>query len=97
MFFIGYLAQIPANMACVALGPRRWLPMLLVAWGAVAMCFAAVGSMASFLALRLLLGVAEAGAVSEASCCEAGGSVPSRTLVLWLAASPGKPALPHHS
>ncbi|EFN55937.1 hypothetical protein CHLNCDRAFT_145219 [Chlorella variabilis] len=62
MFFIGYLAQIPANMACVALGPRRWLPMLLVAWGAVAMCFAAVGSMASFLALRLLLGVAEAGA-----------------------------------
>ena len=62
LFFIGYLAQIPANMVCMVLGPRRWLPSILAAWGAVAMCFAAVGSTASFLALRLLLGVAEAGA-----------------------------------
>ena len=59
---MGYLLQIPANLACVALGPRRWLPAILLAWGAVAMCFATVGSTASFLALRLLLGVAEAGA-----------------------------------
>lgn len=49
-------------MACLALGPRRWLPMLLVAWGSVAACFAAVQGIRSFLALRLLLGVAEAGA-----------------------------------
>lgn len=62
LFFIGYLAQIPANLACVALGPRRWLPLILLAWGAVAACFAAVRGTASFLALRLLLGVAEAGA-----------------------------------
>ena len=62
LFFIGYLAQIPANMVCMALGPRRWLPSILAAWGAVAMCCAAVGGTPSFLTLRLLLGVAEAGA-----------------------------------
>jgi hypothetical protein len=65
LFFIGYLAQVPANMLCVALGPTRWLPILLVCWGAVAMCFAAISGTASFLVLRLLLGVAEAGAVRE--------------------------------
>lgn len=62
LFFIGYLAQVPANMVCMALGPRKWLPCILAAWGAVAMCFAAVGGTAGFLTLRLLLGVAEAGA-----------------------------------
>ncbi len=65
LFFIGYLAQVPANMLCVALGPTRWLPILLVCWGAVAMCFAAISGTTSFLVLRLLLGVAEAGAVRE--------------------------------
>jgi len=62
LFFIGYLSQIPANIACLALGPRCWLPIILVAWGVVAACFAAVNSTAAFLTLRLLLGVAEAGA-----------------------------------
>ncbi|KAL4451937.1 hypothetical protein ABPG75_007599 [Micractinium tetrahymenae] len=62
-FFIGYsLLQIPANAACMALGPRRWLPIILLAWGALAMCFAAMRSTAAFLVLRLLLGAAEAGA-----------------------------------
>lgn len=58
---MGYLAQIPSCAACVALGPRRWLPFILAAWGAMAVCFAAVRGVASFLTLRLLLGVAEAG------------------------------------
>lgn len=62
LFFIGYLLQVPASTACVALGHRRFLPAILVAWGAVAMLFATVRSTATFLALRLLLGVAEAGA-----------------------------------
>lgn len=62
-FFVGYsLLQIPANAACMALGPSRWLPIILVAWGALAMCFAAMRSTRAFLALRLLLGAAEAGA-----------------------------------
>lgn len=46
----------------MALGARRWLPLILVAWGAVAMSFAAMGSTAHFLALRLLLGLTESGA-----------------------------------
>ncbi|PSC74031.1 MFS transporter isoform A [Micractinium conductrix] len=62
LFFVGYLAQVPANMVCLAVGPRRWLPGLLVAWGCIAACFAGVRGVRSFLALRLLLGVAEAGA-----------------------------------
>lgn len=33
----------------------------MLAWAAVAICFAAVRNRAGFLALRLLLGVAEAG------------------------------------
>ncbi|KAL4423008.1 hypothetical protein ABPG77_005488 [Micractinium sp. CCAP 211/92] len=62
-FFVGYsLLQIPSSAACMALGPRRWLPIILVAWGALAMCFAAMRSIAAFLVLRLLLGAAEAGA-----------------------------------
>lgn len=59
---MGYLAQLPANVACVALGARRWLAAILVAWGAVAMSFAAIRSTAAFLVLRLLLGLAESGA-----------------------------------
>ena len=62
LFFIGYLAQLPANMACVALGARRWLAAILVAWGCVAAAFAAVRGEAGFLVLRLLLGLAESGA-----------------------------------
>lgn len=62
---MGYsLLQIPSSAACMALGPRRWLPIILVAWGALAMCFAAMRSIAAFLVLRLLLGAAEAGGES---------------------------------
>ncbi|KDD73919.1 hypothetical protein H632_c1731p1, partial [Helicosporidium sp. ATCC 50920] len=62
VFFLGYLlAQIPATLACVAVGPRTWLRTLLLAWGGVAACFAALGSRAQFFALRFLLGLAEGG------------------------------------
>lgn len=62
IFFIGYLAQLPANMVCVVVGARRWLACILVAWGFVAMCFATVRRVWQFLLLRFLLGGAEAGA-----------------------------------
>lgn len=61
LFFVGYLCQIPAQAACIALSPRRFLPATMLAWAVVAMCFAAVRNRAGFLALRLLLGVTEAG------------------------------------
>ena len=53
---------MPAQLVCVALGARRWLVCILLAWGCVAMLFAAVRSEAGFLTLRLALGLAEAGA-----------------------------------
>lgn len=58
LYFVGYLAQIPASVACVALGARRFLALTLFVWGAVAMCFAAIKGKAGFLVLRLLLGFA---------------------------------------
>lgn len=62
MFAVGYLFQVPSQAACVYLGPRRWLAAILAAWGVLAMCCAAIRGVASFLLLRLALGVAEAGA-----------------------------------
>jgi len=52
---------VPAQAACIALSPRRFLPATMLAWAVVAMCFSAVRNRAGFLALRLLLGVTEAG------------------------------------
>eukprot|EP00887_Chlorella_sp_A99_P007890 scaffold20.g7890.t1 len=52
---------VPGAAACVALGARRWLTLILVAWGIVAMACAAITNEAGFLTLRLLLGLAEAG------------------------------------
>ena len=48
-------------MLCIAIGPRRFLPAILVLWGGVAASFAAVRGRGAFLALRLLLGLSEAG------------------------------------
>lgn len=43
-------------------GAPRWLGLLVVTWGLVAACFAALSSPTEFYTLRFLLGVAEAGA-----------------------------------
>lgn len=42
-------------------GVRRWLSGLMLLWGGAAAAFAAVREPWKFYALRLLLGVAEAG------------------------------------
>lgn len=61
LFFIGYLAQLPANVACLTFGVRRWLSCILLVWGVVAGLGAAIRTRAHFLVLRFLLGLAEAG------------------------------------
>lgn len=61
LFFIGYLAQFPAGIACLALGVRRWLTLIITAWSVVAALFAAIENEAQFLVLRFFLGLAEAG------------------------------------
>jgi ACS family tartrate transporter-like MFS transporter len=62
IFFIGYCAfEIPSNLMLVRFGARRWIARILFTWGlcAVAMCW--VQGPKSFLTMRFILGVAEAG------------------------------------
>ena len=62
IFFIGYvLVEVPSNLALVRFGARRWLARIAVSWGIVAVAIAFAPNASSLLALRFLLGVAEAG------------------------------------
>ncbi|WP_449431040.1 MFS transporter [Pseudomonas putida] len=62
LFFISYfLCEVPSNLALHRVGARRWIARIMVSWGIVSTCFAFVQGPTSFLILRFLLGVAEAG------------------------------------
>ncbi|KAI8466364.1 MAG: major facilitator superfamily domain-containing protein [Monoraphidium minutum] len=64
LFFATYiLGLVPFGLLAPHVGARRLLAGLLVAWGAVATCMAAVRNEAGFFALRLLLGACESGAM----------------------------------
>jgi ACS family tartrate transporter-like MFS transporter len=62
LFFLGYLLfEIPSNLVLEKVGARRWIARIMLTWGLVAMAMALVRGPKSFYALRILLGVAEAG------------------------------------
>jgi len=62
LFFAGYLLlEIPSNLALHRFGARRWIARIMVSWGIVAGCIAFVPNAGWLYALRILLGVAEAG------------------------------------
>jgi ACS family tartrate transporter-like MFS transporter len=62
IFYIGYLAfQVPANMLLPRVGARRWIALLLVAWGVVSCATMFVTGPTSLYLMRILLGVAQAG------------------------------------
>ena len=62
IFFIGYvLVEVPSNLALERFGARRWLARIAVSWGIVAVAIGFAPNAATLLALRFLLGVAEAG------------------------------------
>jgi ACS family tartrate transporter-like MFS transporter len=62
IFFIGYfLFEIPSNIILQRVGARRWIARIMVSWGVISMAMAFVTGPASFLTMRFLLGVAEAG------------------------------------
>ena len=52
---------MPSNIVLIRLGPRVWLPIIIVAWGVVATLFAGLKSATDFYVLCFLLGVAESG------------------------------------
>jgi ACS family tartrate transporter-like MFS transporter len=62
IFFLGYsLFQIPANLILERVGARRWIFLIILVWGAVSACTAFITNATGFYAVRILLGIAEAG------------------------------------
>nr|WP_314873022.1 MFS transporter [uncultured Pseudomonas sp.] len=62
IFFIGYvLCGLPSNLALNRFGPRRWIALMMIAWGSLSTCLMFVTTPTEFYALRLLTGAAEAG------------------------------------
>jgi len=62
IFFLGYaLLEVPSNLIAHRIGPRRWIARIAVTWGALSAGMMFVQGEASFYALRVLLGIAEAG------------------------------------
>jgi MFS family permease len=67
-FFLTYaLCQIPVGMLADRYGPRLVLTIAIAAWSSVTMATGFAGSFAALLAIRLLLGVTEAGAYPAAA------------------------------
>ena len=62
IFFLGYaLFEVPGNMILERVGARRWIARIMLTWGIISGLMATVSGPTSFLVLRFLLGVAEAG------------------------------------
>lgn len=62
IFFAGYvLFEIPSNVMLKKATPSRWIARIMVTWGIISTCFAAVKGFEGMLVCRALLGVAEAG------------------------------------
>jgi MFS transporter, ACS family, tartrate transporter len=70
IFFLGYLLlDIPGSLIVERWSARKWIARIMVSWGLVAALMGLLGTplfgsirpMAQFYALRLLLGIAEAG------------------------------------
>jgi MFS transporter, ACS family, tartrate transporter len=62
ILFLGYsTCEIPSNIALYRFGARRWLARIMITWGVVSAATAFTVGPRSWYALRLLLGIAEAG------------------------------------
>jgi ACS family tartrate transporter-like MFS transporter len=62
IFFLGYFFfEVPSNLALERFGARTWIARIMISWGLVSAACALIAGPMSFLTLRFLLGVAEAG------------------------------------
>ncbi|WP_321969015.1 MFS transporter [Paraburkholderia tropica] len=67
IFFLGYLlCEVPSSLACHRYGPRLWIARIMITWGLLSALTAFVWNGPSFVTLRFLLGVAQAGFVPAA-------------------------------
>ncbi|RZL05306.1 MAG: MFS transporter [Rubrivivax sp.] len=64
IFFIAYFAfEVPSNLVLERIGARLWIARIMITWGIISGAMALVVGQYSFLAMRFLLGAAEAGFV----------------------------------
>jgi MFS family permease len=62
VFFVTYVIfEIPSNLILSKTRPSIYLPVIMVLWGIVTCCMAAIKDYKHLLALRLVVGVLEAG------------------------------------
>lgn len=62
IFFAGYFFfQVPSNLIVEKVGVRRWISLLMVAWGVISCLMILIRGPVSFSVMRFLLGAAEAG------------------------------------
>ena len=62
MFYVGYiLFEVPSNLLMRRFGARRWIARIMISWGLVSAATMFARDIWSFYALRILLGIAEAG------------------------------------
>lgn len=62
VFFVPYvLFEAPSNFAMKYFSPSVWIGRIMISWGIITICTAAVSSFGGLLAVRFFLGVAEAG------------------------------------
>jgi len=62
IFFLGqFCFDLPSNLLLSKVGPRIWIARIMITWGIIATCMSLVKGAHSFLILRFLLGVSEAG------------------------------------
>lgn len=62
IFFVGYfLLEVPSNLALQRFGASRWIARIMLSWGVLSGVMALTAGTTSFLTLRFLLGIAEAG------------------------------------
>jgi MFS transporter, ACS family, tartrate transporter len=61
-FFWGYvLFEVPSNIILEKVGARLWIARIMITWGLISGCTAFATGPYSFMAIRFLLGLAEAG------------------------------------
>ena len=62
IYFLGqFCFDLPSNLLLSKVGPRVWIARIMITWGIIATCMTLVKGAHSFLILRFLLGVSEAG------------------------------------
>ncbi|KAK9722825.1 hypothetical protein K7432_002364 [Basidiobolus ranarum] len=62
VFFFGYIIfEIPSNNFLKRARPSRWISRIMISWGIISSCGAAVHNFAGLMSVRFFLGIAEAG------------------------------------